>query len=292
MDDRPGVQDAVPAEGERGPLAAGQVDVDGIGLVQAVGHFVLLHVGPAARRLCQARLQVGAERRHREAARVRLLVGPLQVADAGLLAPAVRAANGRGGLDHRGVLHRGPGVPAVAPVLALPPVEPGVAVDGARAALVLVRGGRPGAVGLVGDGPEHRRVAAAGVVGAAVADQVDRAVLGDAPGGERAGQVRPPAEDHAHHVGARTGHRVVDDHALDRSPGALPVAVVGAPAGHLVDGAALGLERGHQPVRAERCRHASPPITAGRSRSRCPAVRGLLPRRGRPTRTGPAGVVR
>ena len=118
---------------------------------------------------------------HPGAARVDLARLPLQVADhRAPLVPAVAPADrGRRPLD-RLELGRRPRVLAVAEVLALEAVEVAVAV-GVR----LVVGGQRR---LGDDRAQDVVVAEAGVVGAAVADEVDRAVLGDDAVAQRAGQ--------------------------------------------------------------------------------------------------------
>ena len=243
-----GELDRVPGAGrEAVPRRDTEVDV--------LGHGVLSF--PPARRVGQGVGYVTAEAGHVESARVDLPVAPFQVADGALGAPAVGAADRGGGLDHREVLDGRPRVPAVALVLALPAVEPGVAVDRAGGAVVLVRRGRIGAVRLADDGVEHVAVAAAGVVGPAVAREVDDAVLGDAAGRERAGQGAVTVEDQPDDVRAGSGDGVVDHHTVHGAPWALVVAVVGAPAGDLVDGAALGLQRGDEPGGGERGGHES-----------------------------------
>ena len=131
----------------------------------------LLRLRRALRRLRQPLLDPAPQVVHRDAARIDLPRLPLLVADHRVLVPAVRAADrGRGLLDRR-ELRRGPGVLAVAEVLALEAVEVAVAV-GVR---LVVRRAAPLLV-------DHRAqdvvVAETGVVGAAVADEVDLAVLG------------------------------------------------------------------------------------------------------------------
>jgi hypothetical protein len=77
------------------------------------------------------------------------------------------------------------------------------------------------------------------VVGAAVADEVDAAVLGDDAVAQGAGQARATvAADPDRGLTARR-HGVVDHHAVDRTPGALVVAVVLLPVTDLDDRDAL-----------------------------------------------------
>jgi hypothetical protein len=84
---------------------------------------------------------------------------------------------------------------AGAEVGALQAVEARVAVDRAVGPLVLVRGRRPGRVRLVDDGLEDGGVPAPGVVGAAVAGEGERGVLGEVGVGARAGQIGAAGPD-------------------------------------------------------------------------------------------------
>jgi NhaP-type Na+/H+ or K+/H+ antiporter len=182
-----------------------------------------------------------AQPRHREPARVHLSGLPLQVPDHRPRRPAVVAADRRADLLDRLQLGLGPGVLAVAEVLALEAVEVPVAVG---VGLVVVR------QRLLGD---HRAqdvvVAEARVVGAAVADQVEVAVLGDDAVAERAGQVRAAVAAQGHRLRAALGDRVVDHHAVDGSPRALVVAVVVLPVADLDDLDALRLQTGQETAR-------------------------------------------
>jgi hypothetical protein len=124
----------------------------------------------------------------------------------------------------------------------------GVAVGGA-----LVRRGQRAALG--DDGGEHVGVARARMVGPAVADEVDGAVLGDhavAQGPRQVGSAVVAQGDGG--VGAG-GDGVVDHHAVDRPPGALVVAVVGPPAVVLHDGDALVPQGGDEGVGGQGVRH-------------------------------------
>jgi hypothetical protein len=104
--------------------------------------------------------------------------------------------------------------------------------------------------GLLGDdGLEHVRVAEAGMVGAAVADQMHGPVLGDHAVAQRAGQVRVAVAHDLDRGRGALGHGVVDHHAVHRTPRALGVAVVVLPVAGLDDVDALGAEQ-----RGERCR--------------------------------------
>src|SRR5690606_8374091 len=107
-------------------------------------------------------------------------------------------------------IYVGPRVLAVAEVLALEAVEVPVAVG-----VGLVVGGQ---VPLGDDRAEHVVVAEAGVVGAAVADQVHAAVLGDDAVAEGAGQAGVALAADVHGVLRALGDGVVDHHAvhLDR----------------------------------------------------------------------------
>ncbi len=163
---------------------------------------------------------------HREAAGVDLGVGPLLVPDHRTRAPPVGAADRRRGRLYRLQLGGGPGILAVAEVDAFEAVEAGVAVG-----VVLV--GRRQRRRLGHHGAQHVVVAQSGVVGAAVADQVDGAVLGDHAVAEGAGKVGAAFEAQADGRVGAGGHRVVDHHAVDRAPCSLRVPVVGAPAGVL-----------------------------------------------------------
>src|SRR5690606_3660275 len=107
---------------------------------------------------------------------------PLGAADGRALVPAVVPAHGGGRALDGLELDVRPGVFAVAEVLALEAVKVPVAV-GVR----LVVGGQ---TALGDDGAQDVVVAEAGVVGAAVADEVDAAVLGDDAVAEGAGQAR------------------------------------------------------------------------------------------------------
>jgi hypothetical protein len=161
------------------------------------------------------------------------------VADDGLGTPAVRAADGGRRPDDRLHLRGRPRVDAVAEVLALEAVEVPVAVRRARRTVVLMRGGGPVVVPLVDDRGQHRRVAAAGVVGAAVGDEVDFAVAADDAVAERTGKLGVAGE-------------------ADGPPGALVVAVVSSPAGVLDDLDAFGAEGGYETIGGKWCCHAGP----------------------------------
>jgi hypothetical protein len=134
----------------------------------------------------------------------------------------VPSAHRRPGPHDRVELLLGPGILAVAEVLALEAVEVPVAV-GVRLVVrrqTLLRDHR--AQDLV--------VAEAGLVGAAVADQMDRAVLGDHAVAQRAGQLLVAVPAELDGVPAAPGHGLVDHHAVDRVPGALcePIRTIGA----------------------------------------------------------------
>src|SRR5690606_36579958 len=168
---------------------------------------------------------------HAEAARVDLPRLPLGVSDHRALVPAVVPAHGGGRALDGLELGGRPGVFAVAEVLALEAVEVPVAIHRR-----LVVGGQR-AFG--DDRAEDVVVAQAGVVGAAVADEVDAAVLGDHTVAERAGQTAVAALADAHRPGDAPGDGVVDHHAVHRAEGALVVAVVVAPVAYLDDGEPL-----------------------------------------------------
>src|SRR5690606_18995304 len=173
------------------------------------------------RRVLEALGDAAADAPHGHAARVDLPGLPFGVADdrgVAVLAPAVRAQHSGRRADHGLHLHVRPRVLAVAEVLALEAVEVPVAVG-----VGLVVGGQ---VPLGDDGAEHVVVAEAGVVGAAVADEVHAAVLGDDAVAEGAGQAGVALAADVDR-GLRTlGHGVVDHHPVHRPPRALVVPVV------------------------------------------------------------------
>jgi hypothetical protein len=165
--------------------------------------------------------------------RIALPIRPLQVPDHRLGAP-VECACQSGRRPHHGLhLHGGPRVLAVAEVLALEAVEAGVAVDRPVTALVFVRGGGAGAVVLGDHRGEDVGVAAAGVVGPAVADEVDGAVSADDAVAEGSGEVLDAVEAHGDGRHGLGGDGVVEHDAVDGAPLADVVAVVGAPSSDL-----------------------------------------------------------
>jgi hypothetical protein len=193
----------------------------------------------------QASCDTVAQPAHREAAGINLPRLPLQVADHARRAPAVDPAERRRHPLDRIELCGWPRVMAIAEVLALPSVERCIAV-----CISLVGCGQR-AFG--DDGLEDIAVSASGVVGPAVSDEVDRAVLGDHTMAQRTRKALVSVLADADGV-ARTGrHRVVDHHATDRTPRALVVSVVGSPAGTLDDPHAFCAQCRDQPVRSKGC---------------------------------------
>src|SRR5690606_15711182 len=144
------------------------------GVAGADGVRAAVAAARPGRRVLEALGDAAADAPHGHAARVDLPGLPFGVADhrgVAVLAPAVRAQDRGRRADHGLDLHVRPRVLAVAEVLALEAVEVPVAVG-----VGLVVGGQ---VPLGDHGAEHVVVAQARVVGAAVADQVHAAVLGD-----------------------------------------------------------------------------------------------------------------
>ncbi len=78
------------------------------------------------------------------------------------------------------------------------------------------------------------------MVGAAVADEVDGAVLGDDAVAQRSGQGGVSVAADPHCGGGALGHCVVDHHPVHGAPLALVVAVVVFPVAYFDDGQALG----------------------------------------------------
>jgi hypothetical protein len=159
---------------------------------------------------------------------------PLVVADHGLGAPAVRAADAGGGAGDGLDLYLGPRVEVVAHVDALEAVEMAVSVG---VGLVVGRH-----LLLVDDGLENVIVAAAGVVGAAVPDQMYGAVLGDHAVTQRAGQAAVSVAAQGDAVRRAGGHGVVNHHAVHGAPWPLVVAVVMGPVADFDDGHALAAD--------------------------------------------------
>ncbi|CAK7283661.1 hypothetical protein SGPA1_21636 [Streptomyces misionensis JCM 4497] len=191
---------------------------------------------------------------HGEAPRVLLAGLPLLVADDRALRPPVVPADRGGHLLDGLLLRLGPRVLAVAEVDALEAVEVPVAVD---VGLVVPRQLR-----LVDDRPQHVAVTEPGVVGAAVADEVDVTVLVDHAVAERPRQTGVAVVADVHGVLGARGDGVVDHDAVHRAPGPLGVAVVVAPVAHLVDRQALRAQDLQQLGRAHRLRHRSSPSAA------------------------------
>src|SRR5690606_34173114 len=101
-----------------------------------------------------------------------------------------------------------------------------------------------------------------GVVGPAVADEVDPAVLGDHTVAQRAGQTGVALAADLHRSGAALGDGVVDHHTVHRAEGALVVAVVVAPVAHLDDGEALSDQGVQERLRGHGWGHQAPPTGA------------------------------
>jgi hypothetical protein len=84
------------------------------------------------------------------------------------------------------------------------------------------------------------------VVGAAVPDEVDAAVLGDDAMRERTRQTGVALAADLHGAGRAGRHGVVDHHAVHGTPRAGVVAVVLAPVADLDDDDTLSLEGAHE----------------------------------------------
>src|SRR5690606_33564466 len=222
------------------------------GVAGADGVRAAVAAARPGRRVLEALGDAAADAPHGHAARVDLPGLPFGVADhagVAVLAPAVRPEYGGRRADHGLHLHVRPRVLAVAEVLALEAVEVPVAV-GVR---LVVDGQR--AFG--DDRPEHVVVAQARVVGAAVADQVHAAVLGDDAVAQRPGQTRVALAADVHCAGTALGHRVVNHHPVHRPPRALRVAVVVAPVADLHDRQALSLQGLEEAARGQGLCHGS-----------------------------------